>query len=96
MTRFARENGRWIGLLDDYLLNHLDILDTLPEDVHFILIPADDSELAYYNVQTAIRNLEGWQTPVAVFIQMDGDMPSFRFTVVKDISSLLFEMVPSA
>ena len=93
MTRFARENGRWIGLLDAYLLSHLNVLDTLPEDVHFILMPADDPELAYYNVQTAIRNLEGWQTPVAVFIQIDGE---FRFEAVKDVSSLLFETAPSA
>ena len=96
MTRFARENGRWIGHLDDYLLNHLNVLDTLPEDVHFILMPADDPELAYYNVQTALRNLEGWQTPVAVFIQMNGDMPSFRFEGVKDVAALLFEAAPSA
>ena len=91
MTRFAKENTRWIGLLDDYLLSHPNVLNTLPEDIHFVLIPEDDPELAYYNVQTAIRNVEGRQTPVAVYIRMSREVPSFRLKVVEDLSVLLFE-----
>ena len=91
MTRFARENTRWIRLLDDYLLSHLHMLDALPEDIHFIIIPEDDPELAYYNVQVANRNIEAKQTPVAVYVHIDQGVPLFRLEVVEDLSSLLVE-----
>lgn len=91
MTRFARENTRWIRLFDAYLLTHLHVLDAFPDDVHFIIMPDDDPDLAYYNVQAANRNIEVDQTPVAVHARMDQGMPSFHLEIVKDLSSLLVE-----
>lgn len=91
MTRFARENTRWIRLFDEYLLNHLDVLDDLPENIHFILMPEDDPELAYYNAQVANRNLEREQISVVVHIRTEEGIPSFHLEVVEDLSSLLFD-----
>lgn len=91
MTRFSKENTRWLSLFDDYLLSHVDLLDGLPEDLYFILMPEEDPELAYYNAQVANRNIEGGQTPVVVHIRMEEGKPSFHLEVVEDLSSLLLE-----
>ena len=62
MTRFSRENPRWLCLFPA----HVGLLEGLPERLYFILLPEENAKLTYYNAQVVNRNIEEDQTPVAL------------------------------
>lgn len=52
-SEFVTRNILLSGIFNRYVLAHPDILNSIPEGAHVIILPPDEPELADYNTQLA-------------------------------------------